>query len=178
MGGGSRAAALMLVAAAMLAPESVWAAPARDTEGRAATQMCEEMAQGVVAGREHGKDAVSRLRKHPNPWSLGGSKDEQLGHAAIDMGMRLVAAGKAEEAVPFFEEAEAAFARLVAATPDKQAQQKAQYLNTLAMVRAQFLNKAAQAAEDRAAAEVLQPPDPSIRRMRGQRPDEARSPSP
>jgi hypothetical protein len=75
------------------------------------------------------------------------------------VGQRLLAADKATEAEDFFLAAEKSLLLAIGKTKDKDAQEKALYLQQLAFIRANFLNQTETALDDLEAAIKLQPDD-------------------
>jgi hypothetical protein len=117
----------------------------------------EEAATAASTGTEKPDSIIVRLKAHPSPSGLGIVHDADFAIAAIDIGQRLIAKGKYAEAEKFFQEAEAALVGLVAKTSDESARDKAMFLQHLALIRAEYLNKRVQAKEDIASAIRLQP---------------------
>jgi len=123
----------------------------------AALKVRSAMAAGIVTGSEDADAALARLKGLTSPMGLQADPDVDFGFAAIDVGQRLVAATQPAEAEKFFRAAEASLAAVVQKTPDADAWNKAQYLQQLALIRADYLNNAAQAKTDIEQAIALQP---------------------
>lgn len=117
-----------------------------------------QIASDVAAGKQTPVEAIKQLRSIRSPSGLNLAADADLGLAAIDIGQRLLLRYPAE-AEEFFRAAEAALDEEVKRTDDAKAKDKAQYLQKLAMIRGNYLNKPAQARADMAAAIKLQPED-------------------
>jgi predicted component of type VI protein secretion system len=121
----------------------------------------------VKNGETKPDDAVERLRAQRGASGLPISDaGADFAFAAIDIGHRLLARQKPEEAEPFFQAAEQALAQAVSRTADTAAQEKAQYLQKLALIRGNYLNKAVQASQDIEAAIKLQPEDEQLLRLK------------
>lgn len=117
-----------------------------------------DMAGAVAQGAEKPEAALDRLRKASFPSGLKISADAGFAYAAIDLGHRLLLRNPAEAEL-FFRAAEDALDGEVKRTADTEAKDKAQHLQSLAMIRGNYLNKAEQAQADMAAALKLQPED-------------------
>ena len=113
----------------------------------------------VAKGDEKPASAIARLKAHESPSGLRIDRDADFAFAAIDVGQRLIAAGKHAEAEEFFREAEKALIKMVKKTPDTATTEKAQYLSKLALIRANYLNNATQAKADLEDAKKLRPDD-------------------
>ena len=124
------------------------------------------MAETVGKGTENSAAALVRLKKEPSPTGLNLDADADFAFAAIDLGRRLIAAGKPDDAEKFFREAEKSLDLAVKKTPDTAARDKAQYLQKLALIRSQYLGKVPQAKADLAEAIRLQPDDQHLRQTR------------
>lgn len=127
-----------------------------------------DMVSAIVAGTEPASAAVTRLKTITLPAWAQGDADGDYADAAIDVGERLIVAGRQVEAALFFQKAEASLALVLARTPDTSAFSKAQILATRAMIRARFLGEAAEAKSDLDAAQTLLPNDSYLQRMRTQ----------
>ncbi len=123
-----------------------------------ALKLRSDMAGAVASGAEKPEAALERLRTASFPGGMKLSADAGFAYAAIDLGQRLVLRHPAE-AEEFFRAAEAALASEVSRTDDAEAKDKAQHLQSLAMIRSNYLNKAEQAQADMAAAVKLRPED-------------------
>ena len=130
----------------------------------AAEQVRGEMAAGIINGREHADAALARLKALASPMKLPVDPGAEFGYAAIDVGRRLIAAGKPSEAEMFFRAAEASLAAVVLKTPDTQSWDKAQMLQQLSLIRSHYLNNAVQAKADIEQAIALQPSDAALQR--------------
>jgi hypothetical protein len=119
----------------------------------------EELSAEVKNGETKPDDAVERLRSKRGASGLPiPADDADFAVAAIDIGHRLLLRHPAEAEV-FFRAAEAALDQEVKRTDDAQAKEKALYLQKLALIRSNYLNKSEQAQADMAAAVQLQPED-------------------
>ena len=116
-----------------------------------------DMAASVGSGAEASDAAVIRLKAQTAPSGLQIDPDADFAIAAVDIGQRLIAAGKPAGAAAFFQEAEKSLTLMIQKTPDKSALEKAQYFSMRANIRAQFLNEPAAAKTDIDAAISLQP---------------------
>ena len=125
-----------------------------------------DMAAAVGRGLEKPEAALARLKKHDSPSGLKTDRDADFAFAAIDVGRRLIAAGKPEDAEKFFREAEKSLESVLKKTPDTAARDRAQYLRKLALIRSQYLNKVPQAKADLDEAIRLQPEDKHLRSTR------------
>ena len=126
-----------------------------------------DAAAAITAGSEKSAPVLARLKAHASPSGLKIDKDADFAFAAIDVGQRLIAAGKATEAEEFFREAEKALEKVVKKTPDSAAQDKVQFLSALAMIRSRYLNNATQAKADLDEAIKLKPEDKHLESLRG-----------
>jgi hypothetical protein len=117
------------------------------------------MVAGVVNGSVQANAALAQLQGLTAPMGLPVDPAADFGYAAIDVGHRLIAAGRPDVAGIFFKTAETSLAAVVLQTPDTQAWNKAQYLQQLAMIRDRYLNNPVQAMADIEQALALQPND-------------------
>ncbi|MBI3884657.1 MAG: hypothetical protein HY302_02850 [Opitutae bacterium] len=124
-------------------------------------------AAAVINGSERSADAITRLKAHASPSGLKIDRDADFAFAALDVGQRLLAAGKAADAEEFFRAAEKSLDKVLKKTPDSAANDKVQFLSALAMIRARYLNNAPQAKADLDAAIKLKPEDKQLESLRG-----------
>jgi hypothetical protein len=134
----------------------------------AACQMRADMVAGIVKGTEKPDAALARLKRLSSPMGFSIDPEAELGYAAIDIGHRLLSAGKPVEAEIFFKAAEQPLAAAVKKTPETQPRDKAQFLQQLALIRGRYLNNAVQAKADIEQAIVLQPKDEGLQQNRAQ----------
>jgi hypothetical protein len=125
-----------------------------------------DMADSVGSGTETSAAAVTRLKAQAAASGLQIDSAADFAYAAIDVGQRLLAAGKPAAAEGFFQAAEQSLDGLVKRTADTQAKDKAQYLRKLSFIRGNYLNNAAQAKLDIEQALALQPNDKGLQRAR------------
>lgn len=125
-----------------------------------------EIAAAIVAGTQKPAAALARLRSLTFSGTRPIDAAADLSGSAMDVGNRLVAAGKHAEAELFFQAAEQSLVFVIKATPDTEPQTKAQHLQNLALIRGRFLNKASQAKLNIEQAIALQPKDESLRSTR------------
>jgi hypothetical protein len=135
---------------------------------QAALKFRAEMAMAVGKNAEAPQSALKRLRDSGAASGMAVGRDADLGYAALDVGHKLLAIGRPDAAEVFFRAAELAFEQVANRTPRAQAREKAQYLQKLALVRGNFLNKPAQAKADIDDAILLQPEDKSLEQSRRQ----------
>ncbi len=114
----------------------------------AALAFREALAGAVIRGAESSTEAIAQLKARPDASGMGTNPDADFAYAAIDIGQRLISAGKPAEAGKFFVAAEAALDALIQRTPDANAGAKAEYLCRIALVRWKYLNKVRQAKQD------------------------------
>lgn len=130
-----------------------------------AAQNRASLASEVEDSVESAQKALKELQTLKNPTGLPVGKDAGLGMAATDIGHHLLAAGKPTAAEVFFQAAEVSLSRAVEDTADEQAKEKAQYLQSLAQIRGNYLGKQKEAQEGMAAAAELQPDDEHLQRL-------------
>lgn len=133
---------------------------------KAALTFRAELATTVGNGTETPASALQRLRDNGAASGLGTARDVDLGYAAMDVGHRLLALHRPEAAEVFFRAAEEGFEQASNRTSRGLAREKAQYLEKLAMVRGNYLNKVAQAKADIEEAIQLQPNDKALSEAR------------
>ena len=126
-----------------------------------------ELASSLAKGGEKVQSALDRLRTRTEASGLGLSGEADFGHAALDVGHRLIALKRADLAEVFFSAAEEAFAQVVTQAGER-TQQKAEYLQKLAFVRAKYLNKAALARANIDEAIRLEPENKTLQETRVQ----------
>jgi len=119
----------------------------------------EDAVTKLLAGSEKGETTIARLKSHASPSGLKIDRDGDFAFAAIDVGQRLVAQGSYAEAEKLFREAEKSLLLVIAKTPDTAKREKATYLQKLALIRSEYLNKLDQAKNDISAARALLPED-------------------
>ena len=129
-----------------------------------------DLVTAIVAGADKSAEALVRLKAQASPSGLKIDADADFAIAAIDIGQRLIAAGKADEAEKFFQEAEKSLDQAMKKTPDSAARDKAQYLETLSFIRSQFLNNLTQARLDLDQAIALRPDDQKLRKTKDRLP--------
>ncbi len=125
-----------------------------------------DLVAAIVGGTDKSAPALARLKQQDSPSGLKIDADADFAYAAIDIGQRLIAAGKADEAEKFFKEAEKSLDGVVKKTPDASAPDKAFYLRKLAHIRGRYLNKVAEAKTDLEQAIALQPEDKGLQRVK------------
>ena len=125
-----------------------------------------DAAAAILKGSEKSAAAITRLKAHSSPSGLKIDKEADFAFAAIDVGQRLIAAGKPAEAEEFFLEAEKSLDKAVKKTADTEAHDKAMFLAKLAMIRRTYLNKPDQAKTDIEQAIALQPDDGELKKSR------------
>jgi len=126
-----------------------------------------DMATGIVNGSEKSAAALGRLHAQAAPSGLIQlDHDADFALAAIDVGQRLLAAGKADVAEDFFRAAEQALLLAINRIPDAKAQEKALYLQQLAHIRINYLNEGAVGSDNMDAAIGLQPNDANLKFMK------------
>ena len=118
-----------------------------------------DAAVAVAQDQEKPEAALTRLRQEPSPSGLKLAAEADFALAALDVGQRLIAAGRPEKAEVFFREAEKSLTKALKATPDAMVNDKVQFLSALALLHARYLNQAAQAKADLDAARKLKPDD-------------------
>lgn len=130
-----------------------------------ATEQRAQIANSVTDDTISALKALAKLRKVDNPSGLPVNQHADLGYAAIDIGRRLVAAGKNTAAEAFFRAAEQAMTRAVGRTANDKAREKSQYLANLARIRENYLGKSKEAGIDIQEALALQPDDKHLQRL-------------
>lgn len=129
---------------------------------KAALQFRADLVAAVGRDAETPASALQRLRDNGSASGLATARDVDLGYAALDVGHRLLALRRPDAAEVFFRAAEEGFELASNRTPRTLAREKAQYLEKLAVVRGNYLNKIAQAKADIDEAIQLQPNDKSL----------------
>lgn len=127
----------------------------------------EDIADSITKGSSLSTDRIAQLKGTANASGLKIDSDADFAFAALDVGQRLIAAGKPAEAEAFFREAEKSLDKIVKKTPDTAANDKVQFLSALALLHARYLNNAAQAKADLDAAIKLKPDDKHLEGLRG-----------
>jgi hypothetical protein len=125
-----------------------------------------EMAASVITGKETPRDAVARLREENRPSGLKIDGDADIALSAIDIGQRLIAAGKPAEAEIFFRDAEKSLDLAMAKSRDGANEDKALFLKKLSLIRGNYLGKVTQAVADLDQAIALQPEDKDLVRSK------------
>ncbi|HYC71647.1 MAG TPA: hypothetical protein VEB66_10600 [Opitutaceae bacterium] len=153
----------MLVSAGLVSAQP--SVPEMEETSRAIAQALEfriGLSAAVVAGAEKPADAIERLRAAEAPRGAPG-KDRQaeFAFAAVDVGHRLLSAGKPAEAEVFFSEAEKDFAQAIERVKNDDAY-RAMLLQAVAYIRVTYLGKAKEAKEDLDAARKLRPDDQAL----------------
>ena len=162
---------------ALLAPLSAQVAPATPSAAtppaspelqtiQAGLLLRSDAAAAITAGSEKSAPAIARLKAHNSPSGLKIDKEADFAFAAIDVGQRLIAAGKPTEAEEFFLEAEKSLDKAVKKTADTQSHDKAMFLEKLSLIRGLYLNKADQAKADIEQAITLQPDDGNLKKTK------------
>ncbi|HYC70590.1 MAG TPA: hypothetical protein VEB66_05245 [Opitutaceae bacterium] len=147
-------------------PVVATAEPKRESKMAASLRARADVADAVAKG-ESPRAALEKLKTQEEVSGLPElDRDADFAFAAIDIGLRLVAAGRNREAEEFFREAEAPLEKTIRKTPDALAREKSMYLQKLAFIRSQFLNKRAEAKADLDRAVELQPADELLLRRR------------
>ena len=131
-----------------------------------ALELRADMAEAVKQKAETPEAALARLKAHASPSGLKLDRDADFAFAAIDVGQRLIAASKPDEAESFFLEAEKSLEAVIKMTPDTAARDKAMLLQNLAFIHGHYLDKASQAKTDIDQAIALQPGDTYLQKMR------------
>ena len=126
----------------------------------------QDLTAAILKGDERPATAMARLRGHASPSGLKVDREADFALAAIDVGQRLLCVGKGTEAEQFFLAAEKSLILAIGNTKDKEAQEKALYLQQLAFIRANFLNETEAAFDDLESAIQLQPDDKQLRDMK------------
>jgi tetratricopeptide (TPR) repeat protein len=143
------------------------AAPASDLQALTdAVKLRSDMADNVVKGLETSDAAIGRLRTLDSPSGLKIGGDFDFALAAIDVGLRLIPAGKPVAAGQFFQEAESSLIAALKNTPDAQTRDRAELLKHLAFIRGFYLGNAAQARVDIEQAIALQPDNKHLQEVR------------
>lgn len=131
-----------------------------------ALELRAELVEAIRQGALSATVALDRLRVSRSPSGLNLDPDVEISLAALDVGRRLIAAGEATSAEPFFIEAERSLVRLVTSAPGQDTRSRAAHLHRLGVVRADYLGKTDLAAADFAEAIRLQPDDEYLQRSR------------
>jgi hypothetical protein len=134
----------------------------------AAAKFRSDLAKAVAANEQTPGHALAQLRTRDRASGLALERDADLGTAALEVGHRLLALEKPEEAAAFFRTAEQSFEQALNRTSRGQAKERAGHLAKLALIRANYLNKVAQAGEDIDEAILLQPENKELPGLRAQ----------
>ncbi len=132
----------------------------------AAVKLRSDMADNIVKGLEDPGAAITRLRAQDSSSGLKIGGDIDFALAAIDVGHRLIPAGKPAAAGQFFQEAEKSLVAALKKTPATQPRDQAELLKQLAFIRGFYLNNAAQAKADIEQALALQPGNQNLQEVR------------
>jgi tetratricopeptide (TPR) repeat protein len=124
-----------------------------------ARQFREALVADVVAGRDQPEAALTRLKGRKGASGASRDDDADQGLAALDIGQRLLVAGRPAAAEKFFLDAEKALEKAVRRLPDGAAAEKAMLLNNLAFIRTRYLGKSDEARADLETAARLRPND-------------------
>lgn len=124
-----------------------------------------EITRAAIEGKLPVGELLAQLRSAKSPSGLSINADVDVAYAAIDIGRRLIAAGKPEIAETFFAEAEKALDKAIKNKSESTPKEKAQWLGKLAGVRGTYLGKTKEAQADIEAALVLQPEDKMLKRV-------------
>jgi hypothetical protein len=133
----------------------------------AARNFRQEMAQAVAKNEETPEAALKRLRSREAASGLSFEREADAGYAALDVGHRLMALDRPDAAEAFFRASEEGFEQAMRKASRGQSRERAAYLQKLAHVRGNYLNKADQALADIEEAIRLQPDDHSLKNSRG-----------
>lgn len=133
---------------------------------REAAALRSAMADAVAKGTEKPAAALVRLKSQNKASGLKLEAELDFAYASLDLGHRLLAMNRPDEAEKFFQAAEQSLEQVVKRTPDSQSRDKAEYLQKLAHVRVDCLGKGAQAKQDIEQAVALQPDDKDLKRAR------------
>lgn len=125
-----------------------------------------EITSAAIEGKQPASELLARLRTTKSPSGLTINVDADVAFAAIDIGRRLLVAGKPELAGSFFIEAEKALDKAIKDRAESSPKEKAQWLGKLAVVRGQYLGKTKEAQADIEAALALQPDDKALKRTK------------
>ncbi len=125
-----------------------------------------DMAAGIIGGKETVSTALVRLKTLSAPAWCQFDPDGDYSSAAIQIGHRLLAAGKSVEAELFFRAAEQSLVSVLARTPDSEPVIKAGYLGNLALIRGRYLGNPVQAVRDVTQALSLLPNDSNLTALR------------
>lgn len=152
----------LFVATASAQRESPAGADARGAALLAGVNFRSGLAREIVAGKATAADGVRLLAGERNlmGWNFVPEFDYAL--AATDVGQRLIAAGKLAEAELFFFAAEKALTPAIENA--REDGEKSDLLAQRAFLRANFLNKRAEARSDLEAASKLKPDDVWLKR--------------
>lgn len=151
----------------LLSTTCLVAQPSPDAAAQeAALNLRGRMAEDVRDDLVKPAEALQRLRQEKSPSALKIDADADFALAALDVGRRLLAVNRPEQAEPFFKEAEKSLERVLRRTPSTAENELVQYLRTRAFIRAEYLGKPAEARADLDAALRLRPDDEHLRRTR------------
>lgn len=142
------------------------AVPAVERLARAAALRA-ELAHRIITGMDKPETVAERLKSERSPVGLDLDVRTERGLAAVDIGHRLVAAGRPEAGEVLFKAAEEAFGEALAALPERDSGgQKALLFEKRGQIRAEFLGKIDSAKTDFDEALRLRPDDRRLQSLR------------
>lgn len=148
----------------------VTAVDAKTKEGTAAlpaaAQLRSDLTSQILSGEIKPEEAIKQLREATSATGLKIDADADFAFGATDIGLRLLAARNPAAAEPFFQAAEISLGQAIARTPDSTKQEKIQYLQARASIRADYLNKRTDAQTDFDAALKLSPDSKQLQQLR------------
>ncbi len=157
---------LALTAPALRAQQKAEEPPPAAREMLAAHEFRGELVADILAERAKPQAILDKLRGRSNAMGLQFEPQTDFALAAMDIGHRLIALGKAGEAEPFFVEAEKSLGEAIGKLTDENAKSKAMLLEQRAFIRTEFLNKSPEADADLEKAAALQPEEKRLQRKR------------
>lgn len=157
---------LQLVGPALHAEQGSGGPPPAARDMQEAHEFRGSLVTDIQSGRAKPQAILGKLRERKNAMGLEFEPQTDFALAAMDIGHRLIALGKAEEAEPFFVEAEKSIGQAIDKLPDRESQTKAMLLEHRAFIRDGYLNKSAEADADLEKAASLQPDDQRLHRKR------------
>lgn len=126
-----------------------------------------DLAQRIITGMDKPETVAERLKSERSPVGLELDVRTERGLAAVDIGHRLVAAGRPEAGEVLFKAAEEAFGEALGALPERDSGgQKALIFEKRAQIRAEFLGKIDSAKADFDEALRLRPDDRRLQNLR------------
>lgn len=157
---------LALAVSALRADQKPEEPPPAAKDMLAAHEFRSELVADILAGRAKPQAALGKLRGRSNAMGLQFESQADFALAAMDIGHRLIAAGKPEEAELFFIEAEKSLGQAIDKLSNDDAKTKAMLLEQRAFIRTEFLNKSPEADVDLEKAATLQPEEKRLQRKR------------